>query len=133
MTATQDRPAVEIGRERRRKEDQRLITGRTRWTDNLAVPGMLHMAMVRSPMAHARITSIDTSAAEAHPQVKAVITGAVLETLNLAWMPTLSADVQAVLDARVASNASAVKMAYAAWTKGTAAMLIAIQYGCHLV
>ena len=54
MTAVQE-PAAEreIGRERRRKEDQRLITGRTRWTDNLALPGMLHLAMVRSPFAHA--------------------------------------------------------------------------------
>ena len=55
MTATQERPAdaKEIGRDRRRKEDQRLITGRTRWTDNITLPGMLHLAMVRSPFAHA--------------------------------------------------------------------------------
>ena len=57
MTATQDRAAgeadKEIGRDRRRKEDQRLITGRTRWTDNITLPGMLHLAMVRSPFAHA--------------------------------------------------------------------------------
>ena len=61
MTATQDAPApaLEIGRDRRRKEDQRLITGRTRWTDNLTLPGMLHLAMVRSPFAHANIKSID--------------------------------------------------------------------------
>ena len=58
---------------------------------------MLHGAVLRSPLAHARIVSIDTSAAEAHPKVKAVITGADLETLNLAWMPTLSDDMQAVL------------------------------------
>ena len=43
--------------DRRRKEDQRLITGRTRWTDNIQLPGMLHLAMVRSPFAHARITA----------------------------------------------------------------------------
>ena len=55
MTAVQDAPAAaaEIGRDRRRKEDQRLITGRTRWTDNITLPGMLHLAMVRSPFAHA--------------------------------------------------------------------------------
>jgi carbon-monoxide dehydrogenase large subunit len=80
MTATQERPADEvereIGRDRRRKEDQRLITGRTRWTDNLQLPGMLHLAMVRSPFAHARITSIDTSAAKAATNVVAVFTGA---------------------------------------------------------
>ncbi|CAN5658712.1 molybdopterin-dependent oxidoreductase [soil metagenome] len=78
MTTLQDPPEVakEIGRDRRRKEDQRLITGRTRWTDNLTLPGMLHLAMVRSPYAHAKIVSIDTSAAEASRNVVAVLTGA---------------------------------------------------------
>jgi carbon-monoxide dehydrogenase large subunit len=76
MTATQERATGEIGRDRRRKEDQRLITGRTRWTDNIQLPGMLHMAMVRSPFAHANITSIDTSAAKQAPNVVGVFTGA---------------------------------------------------------
>ena len=58
---------------------------------------MLHGALLRSPVAHARIVSIDTSRAQAHPGVHAVITGKDLEPLNLAWAPTLSADVQAVL------------------------------------
>ncbi len=52
MTITEDRadtPSGEIGKARPRKEDQRLITGRTRWTDNIQLPGMLHLAMVRSP------------------------------------------------------------------------------------
>ena len=80
MTATQDAaPVAEIGRERRRKEDQRLITGRTRWTDNMSLPGMLHLAMVRSPFAHAKITAIDTAAAKAAPNVEAVYTGADLD------------------------------------------------------
>ena len=79
MTMTEEpqaTPTAEIGRDRRRKEDQRLITGRTRWTDNLVLPGMLHMAMVRSPFAHATITSIDASEAKNAPNVVAVITGA---------------------------------------------------------
>ncbi|MDP3891273.1 xanthine dehydrogenase family protein molybdopterin-binding subunit [Nocardioides sp.] len=77
MTATQEAPAgPEIGRDRRRKEDQRLITGRTRWTDNITLPGMLHCAMVRSPFAHARITNIATDEAKAAPNVVTVITGA---------------------------------------------------------
>ena len=79
MTAVEDRPdtsAKEIGRDRRRKEDQRLITGRTRWTDNIALPGMLHLAMVRSPFAHAKIVSIDTEAAKASENVVTVLTGA---------------------------------------------------------
>ena len=77
MTAVQDAPApaLEIGRDRRRKEDQRLITGRTRWTDNLTLPGMLHLAMVRSPHAHANIKSIDTAAANAMTNVVDVFTG----------------------------------------------------------
>src|SRR4051795_2039043 len=77
MTATQDAPAAatEIGKDRRRKEDQRLVTGRTRWTDNITLPGMLHMAMVRSPFAHAKIVSIDTAAAKAATNVVAVLTG----------------------------------------------------------
>ncbi|MCW2849900.1 MAG: xanthine dehydrogenase, molybdenum binding subunit apoprotein [Marmoricola sp.] len=78
MTATQERPAdvqAEIGRDRRRKEDQRLITGRTRWTDNLQLNGMLHLAMVRSPFPHATITNIETSAAKDTTNVVAVLTG----------------------------------------------------------
>ena len=80
-----------------RKEDQRFLRGRGNYLDDIKLPGMLHGAILRSPFAHARIVSIDTSAAEAHPKVKAVITGKILEGLKLAWMPTLSHDVQAVL------------------------------------
>ena len=79
MTAVDERPAAEpaaeVGRDRRRKEDQRLITGRTRWTDNITLPGMLHVAMVRSPFAHATIANIDTAAAAGAPNVVTVITG----------------------------------------------------------
>ncbi|OLT39476.1 carbon monoxide dehydrogenase [Serinicoccus sp. CNJ-927] len=82
MTAVDDRPATdaaspsgEVGRDRRRKEDQRLITGRTKWTDNLQLQGMLHLAMVRSPVAHARITGVDATAAQESQGVIAVLTG----------------------------------------------------------
>ncbi len=80
-----------------RKEDARFIRGRGTYVDDVTLPGMLHGAVLHSPHAHARILSVDTSAAEAHPKVRAVITGRTLESLNLAWMPTLSNDVQAVL------------------------------------
>ncbi|MGW3342242.1 aerobic carbon-monoxide dehydrogenase large subunit [Nonomuraea rubra] len=80
-----------------RKEDARFIRGHGNYTDDVRLPGMLYGAILRSPHAHARIVSIDTSAAEAHPKVKAVITGQTLAGLNLAWMPTLSNDTQAVL------------------------------------
>ena len=80
-----------------RKEDVRFVRGKGHYIDDVVLPGMLHGAILRSPHAHARIISIDTSAAEAHPKVRAVITGKVLETLSLAWMPTMSYDTQAVL------------------------------------
>jgi len=80
-----------------RKEDARFIRGRGTFVDDIRLPGMLYGAVLRSPLAHARIASIDTAAAEAHPKVKAVITGETLAGLGLAWMPTLSSDVQAVL------------------------------------
>ena len=80
-----------------RKEDPRFIRGRGNYVDDVQLPGMLHLAILRSPYAHARIVGIDTSAAQAHPKVKAVVTGADLAEKGLAWMPTLSNDVQAVL------------------------------------
>ena len=84
MTITEDRPTAtkEVGNARMRKEDQRLITGRTRWTDNIVLPGMLHLAMVRSPFAHATITAIDTEAAKAAPGVITVVTGADIKDLQ---------------------------------------------------
>jgi len=80
-----------------RKEDPRFIRGLGRYCDDIQLSGMLHLAILRSPLAHARILSIDTTAAEAHPKVKAVVTGEALAAQGLAWMPTLSNDVQAVL------------------------------------
>src|SRR6516225_10561185 len=98
MTATEAREETTVGFGRRiRKEDARFLRGRGLYVDDVKLPGMLYGAVLRSPHAHARIVSIDTSAADAHPKVKAVITGAVLETLNLAWMPTMSYDTEAVL------------------------------------
>jgi carbon-monoxide dehydrogenase large subunit len=75
MTADTQAPQAELGKARLRKEDARLVTGQTSWTDNLVLPGMLHMAFVRSPMAHARITSVDLSAARAAPGVIAAFSG----------------------------------------------------------
>jgi carbon-monoxide dehydrogenase large subunit len=79
MTAQTDETqaaTVEFGRARLRKEDERLITGQTNWTDNLQLPGMLHIAFLRSPFAHARITAVDVSAARSEPGVIAAYSGA---------------------------------------------------------
>ena len=80
-----------------RKEDPRFIRGKGNYIDDINLPGMLYGAILRSPYAHARIKSIDVSAATSLPKVVAVITGKDLEPLKLAWMPTLSQDTQAVL------------------------------------
>jgi carbon-monoxide dehydrogenase large subunit len=97
MTATAEQQPGGAYGPVRRKEDARFIRGRGNYVDDIQLNGMLHGAVLRSPLAHARIVSIDTAAAEAHPKVRAVITGETLAGLNLAWMPTLSHDVQAVL------------------------------------
>src|SRR5437773_11212266 len=86
-----------IGESIKRKEDDRFIRGKGTYVDDIVLPGMLHMAILRSPFAHARIHSIDTTAAQALPGVVAVVTGKLLEQHKLAWMPTLSGDTQAVL------------------------------------
>ncbi len=86
-----------LGHSVKRKEDDRLIRGKGTFIDDVKLPGMLHMAILRSPMAHARINSIDSSAAAALPGVVAVVTGELMAQHNLAWMPTLSYDTQAVL------------------------------------
>ncbi|MEV8511026.1 aerobic carbon-monoxide dehydrogenase large subunit [Dactylosporangium sp. NPDC051484] len=96
MTVTENPTPMGFGR-MHRKEDARFVRGKGNYVDDIQLPGMLHGSFLRSPYAHAKIVSIDTSAAEALPGVKAVITGATLETLKLAWMPTLSYDTQAVL------------------------------------
>ncbi|MBB5074990.1 xanthine dehydrogenase family protein molybdopterin-binding subunit [Nonomuraea endophytica] len=67
---------TEVGTARRRKEDARLLTGRTQWTDNMQLPGMAYVAFLRSPMAHARITRVDVSAARGLPGVIAAYAGA---------------------------------------------------------
>jgi aerobic carbon-monoxide dehydrogenase large subunit len=79
-----------IGRRMRRKEDPRLITGRGSYVDDMVMPGMVYMALVRSPVAHAKITSIDTSGAKSFPGVRAVLTGEDINVgapLPMVWVP----------------------------------------------
>ncbi len=86
MATTEPKPA--IGQRMLRKEDPELITGEGNYVDNIVVPGMLWIHVVRSPFAHANITSINTSAAEKAEGVVAVFTGETLEfagPLVMAW------------------------------------------------
>src|SRR5919202_2534796 len=96
MAIAEHQEIAGIGHSVKRREDDRFIRGKGMYVEDISLPGMLHMAILRSPLAHARIVSIDTERAKASPGVVAVVTGADLAAHNLAWMPTLSGDTQSV-------------------------------------
>src|SRR5262244_3862703 len=75
----------------KRSEDPRILTGAGRYVDDIKLPGMLHAAFVRSPLAHARVVSLDASAARALPGVVAALTGAELEAMTVPGPDTLMA------------------------------------------
>lgn len=80
-----------VGRALKRKEDPRLITGSATYVDDIVLPGTLYAAIVRSPEAHARIASIDVSAAAERDEVEAVFTGEDLTDMAapcpMVWVP----------------------------------------------
>jgi hypothetical protein len=86
-----------LGHSVRRKEDPRFIQGKGHYVDDIKLPGMLYLDIVRSPYAHAKIVKIDPTKALATPGVAAVVTGKDLDKYGLAWMPTLMSDKQMVL------------------------------------
>ncbi|HEX5855247.1 MAG TPA: molybdopterin cofactor-binding domain-containing protein, partial [Thermoanaerobaculia bacterium] len=86
-----------MGHSMKRKEDPRFIRGQGNFVDDVTLPGMLHMDIVRSPFAHAKLKKIDTARALKVPGVLAVITGETLAGFKLHWMPTLMSDTQMVL------------------------------------
>ena len=138
MTAQTEAPqAPELGRARLRKEDARLVTGQTNWTDNIVLPGMLQMAFARSPMAHARITSVDLSAARALPGVIAAFSGADFAdeqgSLPCAWPVTEDIVIpahppMAVDEVRYVGEAVAVVVARDRYTAADAAALVDVSY-----
>ena len=135
MTATPDLstpPEIGgIGHSVLRQEDDRLIEGQGDFLDDLVLPGMLHMAIHRSPVAHARIRGIDTAAASAVDGVIAVVTGELMAAHNLAWMPTLSGDTQAVLatdKVRYQGQEVAAVIATDPYIAADAASLIEVDY-----
>ncbi|MCY3662151.1 MAG: aerobic carbon-monoxide dehydrogenase large subunit [bacterium] len=135
MTATPDLstpPEIGgIGHSVLRREDDRLIEGQGDFLDDVVLPGMLHMAIHRSPVAHARIRGIDSSAASAVDGVVAVVTGELMAAHNLAWMPTLSGDTQAVLatdKVRYQGQEVAAVIATDPYVAADAAALIEVDY-----
>jgi len=86
-----------LGHAIKRKEDPRFLQGKGTYVDDIKLPGMLYLDIVRSPYAHAKILSLNTEKALKIPGVLAVITGKDLDKYGLAWMPTLMSDRQMVL------------------------------------
>ena len=78
-----------IGQPVRRVEDQRFLTGRSRYVDDIQLPHMLHGAVVMSPHAHARIRRIDTAAAQSMPGVALILTGEDVKAEKLGGIPPL--------------------------------------------
>ncbi|HET9724401.1 MAG TPA: aerobic carbon-monoxide dehydrogenase large subunit [Actinomycetota bacterium] len=120
-----------IGHSVRRVEDDRFIRGKGTYVDDIKLPGMLHMAILRSPYAHAKINGIDASRAQALPGVIAVVTGELMAQHNLAWMPTMSYDTQAVLatdKVRVQGQEVAAVVAESAYVAKDALELIDVDY-----
>src|SRR5262249_45019991 len=97
MTTPTETPIRGMGHSVKRKEDPRFLRGRGRYGDDIKLPGMLYLDILRSPYAHATIKKIDATRALALPGVLAVITGKDLDAAGLAWMPTLMSDKQMVL------------------------------------
>jgi carbon-monoxide dehydrogenase large subunit len=95
--ATQTDEIRGIGHSVKRVEDDRFIRGAGTYIEDIKLPGMLYMAILRSPFAHAKVNGIDGSRAQALEGVIAVVTGDLMAQHNLAWMPTISGDTQAVL------------------------------------
>jgi aerobic carbon-monoxide dehydrogenase large subunit len=137
MTATAETPATQIGAARLRKEDARLITGRTTWTDNIVLPGLLHLAFVRSPFAHAKIKNVDVSAALQIPGVIAAYSGADFAaeqgSLPCAWPVTEDIVIpahpaMAVDEVRYVGEAVAVVVARDRYTAADAVSAVDVDY-----
>ena len=127
-----------IGASVERKEDRKLLQGQAQWVDNMQLPGMVFLGVVRSPYAHARITSVNVAPALAHADVVAAWSGADLAdewqgSLPCAWIPTEDTNAPehkpvAVDKARYAGDAVAVIVATSRGAAEDAAELVEVDY-----
>jgi carbon-monoxide dehydrogenase large subunit len=132
MMAPRTSPEVGgMGHSIKRKEDPRFVRGRGTYVDDVQLPGMLYLDIVRSPYAHARITRIDTAGALALPGVLGVITGQDLAKYNLHWMPTLMSDTQMVLPVEKVMHQAqevAAVLATSRYAAADGAAAVAVEY-----
>ncbi len=124
-----------VGRPIERKEEQRHVRGRGKFIDDFKLPGMVHMCLVRSPYAHARITRVDVSEAEQHPGVICTLTGAEIAKLTTPYIeigPDPSARIQdycmAVDLARYQGEPVAAVIAISRGAAEDAAELVQVEY-----
>lgn len=136
MTA-ETMPTRLVGQAIKRREDPQLITGQGSFLDDIKLPGMTHACVLRSPYAHAKIKSIDTSKAKAHPGVVAVFTGEDMLDLNplpCAWQAgrvknnVNTPRVLAVGEVHFAGDAVALVIAEDRYTARDACDLIDVEY-----
>ena len=137
MTSTVGPTNRMFGASVKRREDGRFITGRATYTDDIKIPGTTHAVFVRSPFAHAKVGSIDTTAARAHPGVVAVFTGrdladAGVNPLPVGWLlPNLRIGQRRALvtdTARYMGEAVAVVIADSPYAAKDAAELVQVDY-----
>jgi aerobic carbon-monoxide dehydrogenase large subunit len=127
-----------IGAPVRRKEDSTLLQGQARWVDNMRVPGMVYLGIVRSPCAHARVTNVDVTPALAHADVVAAWSGVDLAeewagSLPCAWLPTEDTNAPehkpvATEKVRYAGDAVAVVVTTSRGAAEDAAELVQVEY-----
>ncbi|MCA9860329.1 MAG: xanthine dehydrogenase family protein molybdopterin-binding subunit, partial [Thermomicrobiales bacterium] len=137
MVASVDAPEKMVGKAIKRREDPRLITGAGQFIDDLRMPGMLHIGLVRSPLAHAKIKSIDLSPALSMPGVVAAFTGEDFLDLNplpAAWQAggvtnhAVTPRVLAVNEVHLAGDPVAVVIAEDQYLARDAAEAVIVEY-----
>src|SRR5208282_786629 len=115
----------------KRSEDPRILTGAGRYVDDIKLPGMLHAAFVRSPLAHAHVLSVDVSAARALPGVVAALTGADLEALMalMGWAgPTPEFTLLATDKVRFMGDPVAIVIAESRYVAEDGCELVEVEY-----
>jgi carbon-monoxide dehydrogenase large subunit len=127
-----------IGAPVERKEDRKLLQGQAQWVDNMSVPGMVYLGVVRSPYAHARIVKVNVAPALAHAGVVAAWSGEDLVdewhgSLPCAWIPTEETNAPehkplSIDKARHAGDAVAVIAATSRGAAADAAELVEVEY-----
>src|SRR6478735_4922207 len=137
MVASVDAPEKMVGKAIKRREDPRLISGAGQFIDDLRLPGMLHIGLVRSPFAHAKIKSIDLGPALAMPGVVAAYTGDDFMDLNplpAAWQAggvknnAVTPRVLAVNEVHLAGDPVAVVVAEDQYLARDAAQAVLVEY-----